>query len=417
VRLLHLVVAGGLAIALAGCGLDANGLLEGDAGEAQNDAAAPTLDGTVGNDDANGSSDVTIPPADSGPGSNEDSGGEDATVADAGSGGDAMSGDSGGADTGTVDSGTDAGFDSGVDSGTGVDSGIDSGVDSGEDAGDDACVGSCTVSQVPTGWAIAEYAETSRPACSTGYGSPQDVLEGPTGTPATCGCACDVTTPGNCETGNFTVNVDGLTAGCSSLPVTSPANGGACSPATDNYTPSTKPKMMVDPVGYTAGSCTAEPSVTIPAVTYTGQGRICTSTGSENGACPNGGSCVDPPTGFTLCIAQTGTQTCPAGFTVSHTVGSGIDDTRACTACTCGGAKATCGKQTLTLYTNTACTTGGETVQANDKCNNFPVTTGATPTYVAYEYAADVDGEGCPPSPVSATGGVTLTGIVTVCCP
>jgi hypothetical protein len=125
---------------------------------------------------------------------------------------------------------------------------------------------------------------------------------------------------------------------------------------------------------------------------------------------------------FHLCIDTTGVQSCPPGFTnPPHVVGNGVNDTRGCTACTCGTATAqACANASLTLFTNTSCTDGGESVPADDTCTSFPGPTGSIlqngPTYVAYEYDAQVQGEGCPPSPVSPDGGVALKGIRTVCC-
>jgi hypothetical protein len=435
VRKLLFVAVAGLAVAAAGCGLDSSGLSPEDGGGSLDDSAVPPLDGTTGNADASGADDATIPPAETGGGENDSSRDDvvtaqdspsDAEGEDAGEDAGVDSGVDGGTDAGPdtgADAGADASADTGADSGAdaraeaGTDAGTDSGGDSGDDAADGACTGACTAGVVPAGWTVVEYAETSQPACSTGYGSPVDALEGPNGAPATCGCSCDVTTPGTCESGNITVAANGL-IGCSTMSVTAPANGGACSPAVMNWSPPNDPKLQVTPVGYTAGACTPRSSITTAPVTYVGQGRICSSTSSPSGTCPGGGSCATPPEGFTLCLAQAGTAACPAGFTHPHTVGSGIADARSCTACTCGDAGATCANQTLTLFTNTSCSTGAQSVKADGNCDDFPGPSGAgAPTYDAYEYTATVDGEGCPASSVSAEGTVTLTGVQTVCCP
>ena len=135
----------------------------------------------------------------------------------------------------------------------------------------------------------------------------------------------------------------------------------------------------------------------------------------------NGGVCAPAASGngFSLCIVHAGTPGCPAAFSHSYVVGNGVDDTRGCSACTCGGDTAQpCGNASLTLFPESSCSDGGESVQANNSCNGFPGTDGTgAPTYVAYEYSAGpVQGEGCPPSSVSPTGSVSLTGPHTVCC-
>ena len=218
--------------------------------------------------------------------------------------------------------------------------------------------------------------------------------------------------------GDFSVTATGILPGCSSETVTSPANGGACSPAKVNWSPPANPMVDVTPLGYTAGACTPNSSVSAAPVTYAGQGELCSTTSSPGGACPNGGSCVTPPQGSSLCIVHSGSVACPAGFTnPAHTVGTGIADSRGCTACTCGGISGTCANQSLTLFTDSTCTTGAESVEANGMCNDFPGPNGGgAPTYDAYEYTAVVGEEGCTASSVSAQGSVTLTGVETVCC-
>jgi hypothetical protein len=330
-------------------------------------------------------------------------------------------------DTGT-DTGTDSGHDAGPDAsdagGDASDGGNDAGpADAGEDAADSACPGTCTIAAVPAGWQVIEFEDTlaTPPACSTGYGSSIDVVEGPSGAPATCGCACNLTTPGSCMTGNFTVNVDLFGGGgCLAPAVTSPVNGGACSPATDNYQPSSNPKMKVDPAPYAPGACTPDPSVSTTPVTFAAQGRLCAALdgGAPSGTCAGGGTCAASPAGFSLCITHAGTMTCPPGYTLPAHIAapaSDVSDTRGCTACSCGAADAGCAGS-LTLFTDSTCTTGAESAPVNDVCNGFPVTSGATPTYNAYEYDASAQGEGCPPSPVSPDGGVALTNTHTICC-
>ena len=387
-RALHSVLAAGsVAVVAAACGLDSSGL--GESGSGFTDAGPPSDGALV--IDGGGQTDVA-----SGP---ETGQGSDGSGAD-------DSGSGGGDGCPTVEI---------------CDNGVDDTCDGLIDCADPACQSgwTCTPSAVPPGWALVEYAEMSQPDCSVGYAAPSDALEGPDGKPATCACACDVAGIGSCESGDFTVTPNVATPTCTGLPVTSPASGGACSPAAAKYTAHAGGMLQVAPVPYTPGSCTPAPSGTPPPVEYAGEGRICTATQTGAG-CPSGGVCAPAPgSAFDLCIVASGAQPCPSGFTNAHSVGSGVTDDRGCTPCTCGGATAQCANASLTLFTASDCSMGAQSLPAANTCVAFPSMTmggGGNGTFVAYEYSAVVQGESCPPSAVSAKGGVSLAGIQTVCC-
>jgi hypothetical protein len=441
VRLLSLVLVA--SFAAAGCGLESGGLGDGDDGGGTVAEAAPSpFDGTVV-EDGSGSADGPV-----GDATGVGDGHADAKAADSGADSGVDSGfdtgvpDTGVPDTGVPDTGTDAGNDGGSDTGTDAtpDAGTDSGADAADACGaieicnngiDDNCDGkidcadpqcspawTCTPAAVPAGWSIVEYTANLRPACSADYGSPTDVVEGPAGDPATCGCACNVTTPGSCEEGAFAVSAGA--SGCTIGPVSSQGNGGTCSPATVNYTPPPGAKMQASALPYTAGSCTPNPTVTLPPVTFTGQGRVCGSAVAAGAGCSGGASCapIAQGSGFNLCVAHDGVQTCPPGFAKSHTVGPSVSDTRGCSKCACGGATGTCQNSTLTLFPDSNCQDGGAVVAADGKCSSFPAPNGGgpAPTYVAYTYTAEVQGEACPPSAVSPDGTVSLAQPKTICC-
>ncbi len=182
-------------------------------------------------------------------------------------------------------------------------------------------------------------------------------------------------------------------------------------------------KLQVMPLGFTGGGCTPVPTVSTQDAGVASQGRLCNEAESSGAGCTNGGLCAPAAqgNGFSLCIVHDGIEPCPLGFTQpAHTVGTGIDDARGCTTCSCGSATATCANATLTLFTNTTCDDAGASVPADGKCDPFPGPTGGGlgggPTYVAYEYTAQAQNVMCPPSPVSPDGGVTLTVTKTVCC-
>ncbi len=243
-RVLPFVLAGGLAATAIGCGLDANGLLGSgdDGGDSVLDAEMSAPDGTL-IFDASGPDDATISTkGDTGPTTGDGSGGADTGNHDG------AGPDTGGSDTGVPDTGAhDAGMhDTGVDTG-GPDAcdsveicnnGIDDDCNGLVDCADPACTAgwTCTAAPVPSGWSVVSYAQSSRPACPAGYGTPADVVEGPIGAPATCGCTCNVTTAGSCESGQFSVSGN-LGPTCGIGAVNSQGNGGACSPAVENYSP------------------------------------------------------------------------------------------------------------------------------------------------------------------------------------
>ena len=379
-RAFFLVAAAGIGLVTVACGLDANGLAGDDAGEPTTDAGSP-FDGTIGPGDTDG--DGAANP-DTAPTTGDDSGG------------------------GWEDSGD--------------------GSVAYEDAGPDAqCTGhwTCTAAAIPAGWQIVEYAETGRPSCSTGYGSPLDVVEGPTGQDAMCTCGCNLTTPGSCESGDFTVSWNAAGAAtCVSGSATVAANGGACSTVTA-FTVATGEKLQIAQAPFIQGACTPAATQTVPAVSYAAQGLLCADTIVSSAPCPDGGACAPVATanGFHLCIVASGVQACPpgSGFTKSHTIGTGVTDTRECSACTCGD-NASCVNGQLSIFTGADCGSGGASMQANNTCTSVPVATdvdagdGGGPTFVAYQYSAQVQGEACAATGGSPTGSVSLAATHTICC-
>ncbi len=418
VRYVSLALAAGLAA--VGCGLDSSGLQGDEAGVSVEGGGSIPFDG--------GSDDATAAGHD-GPSAFDGSSGRDVTL--------------GGGDTGSSDSGTETDSDAAMDTGeTGPDAtpvesgpsddacasaelcnnGIDDNCDGRIDCADPECMPgwSCTAAAVPAGgWSVVEYAENARPACPANYATSADVLEGPEGSPATCGCQCNVTTPGSCETGSFPVFV-GSGAGCALLPsATNTGNNGACTALPIQYTPGGGAKFQINPLGYTAGSCTPAPNVTTGDAGAAAQGRACRDSEGTGGGCANGAVCA--PVGgsdFAQCIMHTGVTTCPPGFPTLHAVGAGLADGRGCSACSCGTATATCANAKMSLFTDGGCDdAGGITVPADGKCDDVPNGPGGgNPTYVAYEYAAQTQSEGCVATPGTPDGGVTLTQPRTICC-
>jgi hypothetical protein len=384
VRLVFLVAAAGVALVAAACGLDSNGLAVDDGGESLAEAS-PAFDGTIDLGDASG----VIPPPDP----------------DAGSP--------------TADDSGSSWF---VDSGDGAPEYTDAGPDA-------ACTGdwTCTAGAIPAGWRVVEYVETNRPPCTTGYDSPLDVYEGPSGAAATCSCSCDVTTPGSCESGSFSTTASvGAATTCSSPAVSTAANGGACTPVPQGSAPPAGTKLQIAPAPYAPGTCTPSAMTNVPGLQYAGQGVLCADSVVSTAVCPNAGVCVPTATGsgFHLCIVTSGTQTCPAGlgFTHSHAISTGVTDTRGCSTCTCDAGTASCASAQLSLFTSPSCSGNATKIPANSTCTSVPAPTGPPDAgdggfgYVAFEYTAQVEGEACPAAGGEPTGSVSLASTHTVCC-
>jgi hypothetical protein len=261
------------------------------------------------------------------------------------------------------------------------------------------------VPSLPTGWAWAAYDPTARPACATGYTTPQDVEEGIDAGAATCGCTCTTTNP-TCTSGKITITA-GTNGLCNNVTnQTDPADAGCNGVTAFSTTNGDISAVGPAPVD---GGCTPTPSESAPAVGYANEGRACAYTESAGGGCANGSVCLPNPAPFTTCVEQLGMHVCPSGFATQHLVGTTITDTRGCTACTCGFDAGSCGG-TATLYTNVGCTTGALAVPVDGVC-----TAAGTHAWKGYSYAATTNAS-CAASPVAPDGGVAFSDLTTICC-
>ena len=113
-----------------------------------------------------------------------------------------------------------------------------------------------------------------------------------------------------------------------------------------------------------------------------------------------------------MCIYQAGNLACPGGYTNKSVFYEGFDDTRGCSACTCGTATGNCaGTGTVSLHNKDDCTDDVKTI-----------TLGSCDTAVTATHAKYNDGPAtnvtCPPAPGAgmATGAATPKNPVTFCC-
>jgi hypothetical protein len=271
--------------------------------------------------------------------------------------------------------------------------------------------GPCVV--VPSGWALVAFAPSQASSCPSGFDAApaQDLVEGPQATGA-CGCgACSVTAPPSCAAGAIAVAYDEDFSGtCDLVAMPSPLGNsppGSC--GTDIYQGSyaTFDARYAAP-GPSGGACTSAGVQTSGGVTYAAQDRLCQPTGSQAASC-DGGVCRPTLAGpYAACIATPGAVACPPGsLSVSHDVGTSAS--LSCAACSCS-VTGTC-SGTLTLYTNTTCTTGPYAI-STDVC----VAISSAATYKAYKYtAAAAKDVGCQAG-APASANVALAGEQTVCC-
>ena len=196
----------------------------------------------------------------------------------------------------------------------------------------------CTcVPSVPSGYTVVEYVPNQQPTCSTGYATPNNYYESPTAQPSTCTCVCGTTpTSASCACGNNPASFD-ISSGngnCTDLTNESVnASVGSCYTTAQTLVPNGNKlnNMLAGP----ANNCTAQgtcgtptKTTTIPSVSVQ-QGRTCTLT-AQTTTC-GGGTCI-PTQGspFSMCVTNNKNDPCPSSFPISHSVGTGVTDTRAC---------------------------------------------------------------------------------------
>ncbi len=267
--------------------------------------------------------------------------------------------------------------------------------------------GFACVPALPAGWAWAVYSADSRPACATGYGAPSDVEEGIDAGAATCGCGCTTTDPTCASTVAITAGTNGA---CNNTTTqTDPADASCNVLTTSVNTFANGSNISVTGPAPSGGSCAPTPSQTLPGVGYAHQGRTCAYDAGAQGSCAGGTVCVANPAPFATCVSQVGDNACPTAFPNQHFVGTTLDDTRGCTACTCTFDAGACGGST-TFYVNNNCTNKLQKIPVDGVC------TGASAhTWTSFTYAP-VTSASCAGSTTSPDGGVVFGDLTTVCC-
>jgi hypothetical protein len=251
------------------------------------------------------------------------------------------------------------------------------------DCADPACgssVAAC-VPPLPSGWTFVGYDVDTRANCPTGYGMPTDVEEGISWLSAQCTCSCNLN-PASCTTGTFTMKT-GDNGTCDNNNTFSNLSQGACVqlPNGGFDVPMNNVRATTaQPVG---GGCTGSSTTVLPAVSYAHQGRTCTMTQTLGAGCAMGKVCA--PAGgqdYKVCVQKSGVNACPNGYPVQHIAGTTLDDTRSCSACSCGYNSGSCSNAKIDIFTDMSCTMG-YTFNADDQCR--PPVSGS---YKFYSYTA-----------------------------
>jgi hypothetical protein len=263
------------------------------------------------------------------------------------------------------------------------------------------CTGSCI--NVPSGWTLVEATFGSAASCGAAYhGTRTLAYDGLSAAAAACSCSCGSPTGASCQ-----VNVY-PSSGCASNNTPFELQAGTClSPPSFEYVHHTDGPT---PVG---GMCAPQPQTSVPQVAWADTVTLCQPSEGQS-SCP-GAACAPPvDSGFVLCIETVGTATCPSGWPNPHAEYTSVDDTRGCSSCSCAAPAGIACSGTLEIFVANGCagSFGGYSLPAG--CES--VGTCGTPCTGSLLYAATVGGGSCAASSVSATGGATPAGSVTVCC-
>jgi hypothetical protein len=242
----------------------------------------------------------------------------------------------------------------------------------------------------------------------------------PTGGAATCTCNCASSGNASCEKGRVTfygpniIGNDCLSFGSSATDVADGSCRGNLPFGLFGFGIGANAPLRVTKIALTPNTCNASVAANVPPL-GTQEGKRCTAqVAAVGGGCNAGFVCARRVSGaYQSCAAKSGTDACPSGWPTKHVTGTSVNDTRACSACTCGST-ASCGAATVTFYSGNSCDGTSAVATANDACNAIPTAgQGAS----SWRYDAPVVNEGCQTTGGGqATGSIAFTNGETVCC-
>ena len=268
-----------------------------------------------------------------------------------------------------------------------------------------APLGYACVASAPEGWSQVVFDPTGQASCPMQFPQSLAVDVDPMDPPAQCSCSCAVVTQATCDKTAVSL-LYGTTASCTPGSMALTADGGCV-----QMMPRASVAMFVNLVTPTAvpGSCSPSTVAQLPSSSGS-KGQLCSGAAPLAGGCSVGQVCVAAPSPLKSCIDQIGQHTCPAGYSVSHFVGS-AHDTRACgEGCGCTQT-ATC-TAALTYFTDDAC-----------RVTNVGLTSGgcsaSNASLMAGSYMATISAQNVACNPVGTplpAGHVILDQERTICC-
>lgn len=265
-------------------------------------------------------------------------------------------------------------------------------------APNDASTTSCSTCALvpPPGWKRVAYAADRNTACGGDLMTDDRVTE-PAALAGACSCDCQIATAPDCNQGNFdSVSDNSVQALCNGNGVSRPANGGACTKASNSLA-NHRRAIPPAPVG---GTCTGAGTAHQDRVTAA-SARVCAeAAGGKTCACEAGA-------GFKTCIRGPGDQACPAGYGTRTVVG-GQAVVGCAATCGCSLTNVSC-SGFISYFSDQACKSLIEKiddkscqVELGSSFNSYTWT--GTPTATCTPGAA--------PTPT-----VVLDGAETICCP
>lgn len=254
------------------------------------------------------------------------------------------------------------------------------------------------------------------PACASPYnGMATNLTSGLGAAPAQCGCTCSG--PGQEACGNASGQLwDGngqCTLACSGgigLPANFCVNIGCLGPGS-GYTSASFPKFPAQ-----NGSCSGNPSKTVPPVTWSNVARTCPfNLPSQQGGCGASKLCVTTP-GSPFggpCIVQAGDLACPAAYPTKHLQYGSVNDTRSCTACACTYNPGTC-NGSVSFYTQSGCNGFTGNIAIGTACSAVAIGSTASLQSSGNYFVSPLGS--CSAGAVSANGTATPSSPMTICC-
>ncbi|MEM7156648.1 MAG: hypothetical protein AAF799_27620 [Myxococcota bacterium] len=307
--------------------------------------------------------------------------------------------------TGDGDSGSTTGSTSSADDPTTADDTTETGPAQG-------CRVDGTCVAVPAGWTgPVEVVDPEQGDCSARFGSAFDLQTELFAPDGTCGCTCGSLTA---DCGDVTV-LQGPPAACVGATGVDTPGPGVCTSVAQGHICGRG--VFADPAS--SPSCPAQPSVTIPELSWGGSLRVCEGELTDLG-CDAGEQCFPEGAGSQLgsaCIYQEGDVACPTAFPLRMFGAEDVDDQRGCATCTCNAPAASdviCETQ-LHIFDDGSCSNETSEITVSGTGLSADAFGASTPMSVEWE-APDVAGPSCTASSVFPTGEAVLVQPTTVCC-